>query len=165
MHRGNKLSTWVAKIEDSLLALLLGLMILLASGQILLRNLFDMGFDWSDPLLRVLVLWLGLIGAMVATREKNHITIDVLTHTLPPIGQKLAYYVINIFSSIVCATISYHATRFVLMEYEDSMIAFSNVPAWLCEIIIPVGFGLMALRFFLALFCAPTKPTPTSDTA
>ena len=117
MFRGNKLSDWVAKIEDGLLALLLGSMILLASGQILLRNLFDMGFSWSDPLLRVLVLWLGLIGAMVATREKNHITIDVLTRTLPPIGQKLTYYVINLFSSIVCAIISYHATRFVLMDY------------------------------------------------
>ena len=57
----------IHRVEDALLVILLSLMILLAATQILLRNFFDLGFVWADPLLRALVLWLGLIGATVAT--------------------------------------------------------------------------------------------------
>ncbi len=76
------MQTWIKRLhraEDALLVLLLSTMIVLASTQILLRNLFDSGFVWIDPLLRVLVLWLGLIGATVATRNNRHIRIDLLT--------------------------------------------------------------------------------------
>ena len=67
------------RFEDALLVILLSAMIALAGTQILLRNLLDTGFVWIDPMLRVLVLWLGLIGATVATRNDKHIQIDVLT--------------------------------------------------------------------------------------
>ena len=74
--------TWAQRLhraEDALLVLLLSAMIVLAATQIMLRNFFDSGFVWIDPLLRVLVLWLGLIGATVATRNNRHIRIDLLS--------------------------------------------------------------------------------------
>ena len=69
----------IHRIEDALLVLLLSIMIVLATTQILLRNFFDLGFVWADPLLRVMVLWLGMIGATVATRDNRHIRIDLLS--------------------------------------------------------------------------------------
>ncbi len=54
--------------EDGLLALMVAAMIFLAGSQILLRNLFDTGFAWADPVLRLLVLWVGLLGALAASR-------------------------------------------------------------------------------------------------
>ena len=52
------------RFEDVLLALLLTAMILLAPLQIVLRHGFDGGISWADPLLRVGVLWLGLLGSV-----------------------------------------------------------------------------------------------------
>ena len=52
------------RAEDAVLALLLGATIVLASLQILLRGIFGTGIGWVDPLVRVLVLWLGLLGAL-----------------------------------------------------------------------------------------------------
>ena len=66
------MQTWVKSLhraEDALLVILLTAMIVLACTQILLRNFFDSGIVWIDPLLRVMVLWLGLVGATVATRH------------------------------------------------------------------------------------------------
>ena len=57
-------------IEDSILALLLFGMIVLSTSQIFLRNIFDSGIIWADPLLRVMVLWIGLLGALAATSSK-----------------------------------------------------------------------------------------------
>ena len=43
------------------------------------RNIFGAGIVWIDPLLRVLVLWVAIAGAVVATRNDNHIRIDYFT--------------------------------------------------------------------------------------
>ncbi len=145
MHK--KLIHLIHRLEDGLLIITLGAMILLALSQIILRNVFDTGIEWTDPLLRVLVLWLGLLGAIAATRQNRHITIDVISRLLPRSGQMITAIISNLFSASICAVISYYAAMFVVMEYEDGIIAFANIPAWLCESIIPLGFGLMALRF------------------
>lgn len=144
-----RLGTMTFWLENSLMVLLLTAMILLAVGQIILRNVWDMGLAWNDPLLRILVLWVGLLGAMAASRQREHINIDVLSHYLPASWKRISRLVTDLFSATICGLISYHAARFVLMEKEEGMIAFANVPAWWCEIIIPIAFGVMALRFFL----------------
>jgi TRAP-type C4-dicarboxylate transport system permease small subunit len=33
------------------------------------------------------------------------------------------------------------------MEWQEDSKLFSSLPAWLGEIIIPIGFGIMTLRF------------------
>lgn len=147
MHR--KINRFIHLFEDGLLIFMLGSMILLALSQIILRNFFDSGVEWSEPLLRVMVMWLGLLGAIAATKQSNHIKIDVVSRLLPNKGKVISTVIANLFSAIICIIVSYYALQFVLMDYEDGMMAFSNVPAWLCESIIPVGFGLMALRFLI----------------
>ena len=67
---------YLHRLEDSLLVGLLSLLIILASAQIFMRNVLDTGIVWIDPLLRVMVLWLSLIGAAVAARELKHIQIE-----------------------------------------------------------------------------------------
>jgi len=69
----------VHRLEDGVLVALLLTMISLAVSQIVLRNGFDTGITWADSLLRVLVLWIALIGALVATRQQQHINIDLIS--------------------------------------------------------------------------------------
>ena len=152
----NRLAT---RIEDDLLVGLLGAMIALAGWQIFLRNALDAGLGWGDPLLRVMVLWLGMLGALAATRDDNHITIDVLSRFLPERSKNLARVVTDLFSAVVCAVIAYHSGRFVAMEFEDGAVAFAAVPAWVCESVIPLGFGVMAVRF-AAMFLGRLHPPP-----
>jgi TRAP-type C4-dicarboxylate transport system permease small subunit len=137
------------RAEDALLALFLTATILLAALQIALRHAFDAGITWGDPLLRVLVLWLGLLGALAATRERRHITIDVIARLLPARGKAVADAVTSLFAAIVSATVAFYAARFVASEVEFGSVAFAGIPAWALEVVIPVAFGLIALRFLL----------------
>ena len=57
--------------ETFLLLFFLFTAIFLASTQIFLRNFFDTGIVWADSALRILVLWIGMIGAMFASRNKK----------------------------------------------------------------------------------------------
>lgn len=147
----NKIIASINRLEDALLVLILTTMILLAIFQIISRNLFSEGVVWIDPLLRILVLWVGLAGAVVATRTNNHIRIDVFTKYLPekyfPVIQRAVY----LFTLSVCLTIGWHAARFVYSEYEYGTMAFASLPSWSTALIIPVSFTLIAIRYALLL--------------
>ena len=154
MCDNNKIITVINKFEDALLVLILTAMICLAVFQIISRNLFSEGVVWIDPLLRMLVLWVGLAGAVVATRTDNHIRIDVFAKYFPqkllPTVQRAAY----LFTLLICLLIGWHSARFVYSEYEYGTIAFASIPAWVTAAIIPISFTLIALRYCL-LFITP----------
>ena len=139
-------------VEDAVLVGLLLLMIGMSVTQIFLRNLFETGIVWSDVMVRILVLWVGLIGAMVASRQDNHITIDILDRYLPERGKVYANFVVKLFTALICTIAAYYSLLFVQMEFADGGMAFAQVPTWLCEAIIPFAFTVIALRYFLLSF-------------
>ena len=146
------MQTWAKRLhraEDALLVLLLTAMIVLASTQILLRNLLDSGFVWIDPLLRVLVLWLGLIGATVATRNNRHIRIDLLSKLFSRNTHRLIQSVIGQVSAWTCLVVAWYGFKWIQMDYVDGVTSFAGVPAWLLEVIIPVTFALIGLRYLI----------------
>ena len=140
------------RLEDSLLIGLLLLMVGMAITQILLRNLFDSGIVWGDVLVRVLVLWIGMVGAMVAARRGDHISIDVVTRYLPGSIKHLATAITEFGAAVICAIVAYFSLQFVIFEYQDGATAFAGVPVWICEAIIPIAFAVIALRYFLLCF-------------
>ena len=111
-------------VEDLFLVLLLLAVIVLAPLQIFLRNFFDAGISWADPLIRVLVLWLGLFGAVAASRGDRHITIDVASRYFSAgLGDALRLLT-SLFTSAVSALIAWHSGRFVIDEREFGSTAF-----------------------------------------
>lgn len=139
----------VRKAEDALLVILLLAMITLAVLQIFLRNFFDSGIVWGDALVRVLVLWIGLTGAMAASRTDNHISIDAVSRFLPASVKPLSRLLTCLFTSGISGLMAWHSLRFVLMEKADGIIAFAGVPAWICESVIPAAFAMISLRYLL----------------
>ena len=135
--------------EDSVLVLMLTAMIVLASLQILLRNGFDTGFIWADELLRIMVLWLALVGAVAASRANRQISIDVLSRLLPARPKSFVDAIVDAFTALVCGLLAWHSWRFVSEAREFGDTVLSNLPAWWFQIILPIGFGLMAWRYGL----------------
>ncbi len=139
-------------IEAGVLVSLLGAMIVLAVVQIILRNFFDSGILWGDAFLRVLVLWVTLLGSMVAARRNDHIRMDVLLRYLPERWGDVAVRVAVLFTSSICFVMAYASFRFVQFEYEDGLVAFGSVPTWACEVIIPVAMAVMGARYAILVF-------------
>ena len=133
--------------EDTFLVLILGAMVLLAGGQILLRNAFSIGFIWGDELLRMLVLWIAVAGAVAASRSDKHISIAVLDRFLPEVVQSLSRVLITLFTAFVSGVIAWYSLQFVMTTYEYEDILLGSVPAWWLQLVLPVGFGLIAYRY------------------
>jgi TRAP-type C4-dicarboxylate transport system permease small subunit len=138
-----------AIVEDALLVLMLAAMVVLSATQIVLRNLFDGAILWADPLLRVAVLWVGMIGAMVATRSDKQISIDAVSRFLSPRWRSRVRVLTDLFTTAVSAVVAWSALRLVLDDRAAGITTIAFVPVWLCEAVLPVAFGTIALRYFL----------------
>lgn len=145
MNRFHRLEAWFLGV--SLLAML-GMSVL----QIVLRNIFGTGIAWGDVLVRILVLWTGLIGGMVASRTGEHIRIDWLVRYFPEALGMIVRRIIHLLTAAICGVIAYYSFQFVQSEKAFGDMAFANVPAWVCAGILPVVFGVMTVRHLTRVF-------------
>jgi C4-dicarboxylate transporter DctQ subunit len=146
-HALDTLERSARHFENGLLVVLLGALVALASSQILLRNVFSTSLAWGDEAVRLLVLWLALVGAIAASRDGRQIRIDVLPRLLPERWLWLPEAVTAAFTTVVCTALAWHSTRFVMDSHAFGDTLLGEQPAWLVQIILPVGFGIMAYRY------------------
>ena len=150
--------------EDALLLVILISMILLAGAQIFLRNFFDTSLFWGDELLRLMVLWLTIAGGLAASRIDKHISIKLLDRFLPEGAQLASKIIIDLFTASVCALFAWHSARFVMGSYEFGDTLMKNTPAWILQIVLPIGFGLMAYRHLVLAIKRPfSLPVDSAD--
>lgn len=143
--------------EDSLLVAALATMMGMAAFQVIARNFFDTGILWGDGLVRVLVLWITFIGATVASRHDEHIHMDLLARYLRPSQQVLMVRFRCLFAAVVAGIFTWYSAQFVLLDYDDGITAFADVPAWVCELVMPAGGLVITLRYLLHSVRLPTR--------
>jgi len=134
-------------LENSTLVGLLVSMMVLAVGQIVLRQVFNTGFIWADELIRLIVLWLAMVGSVAAARDNRHIRIDVLSHLLSDNAIRYVRGVVDLFAAAVCAVIAWHAWRYLQLEIEFEDTVLVDTPAWIAHIVLPAAFALVSYRF------------------
>lgn len=144
----NRKQSAFTKLEERLLAGLITAMIILACLQIFLRSFFASGLEWAGPLLRYLVLWSGFLGAAMATSRSKHIGLDLLSFIIPWPYQTWVTLITNLFSTIVSGFLTYASILFIRNEMEFGGIQLFAIPTWIWNLIFPLAFGLITLRFF-----------------
>ncbi len=139
-------------LEVAVLGLLLGTLVVLGGLQIVLRNIFHSGILWADPLMRHIVLWLGCLGAALATTSARHINIDVFSRLLPknlnPWRRSLVYGA----TALATFMLGVSAWRLVVDEKMYGDIAFASVPVWTLQLVLPIAFFMISYRSVVNLF-------------
>lgn len=150
----------LAQAEESLLCLSLFAMILLAFLQVVSRNLFSAGILWADAFVRILLLWVGMLGAALATKLGQHLSIDAFTKFLGGRSRRLVGVFIKLFAGIVCLYLLDASADFIRMEKEAGSEFFTSIPNWSIELIIPITFVLMPFHFFVSVLNDLTAMRP-----
>ena len=150
----------INRLEEGLVALLLAAMTLVTFTQVVLRYVFNAGFVWALELTIFLFAWLVLIGMSYGVRVGAHIGVDLVVKHLSPGVAK----VVALISIALCMLYSalllyggYTDIDLLLMigiEAEDLPI-----PLWIPKIILPLGFGLLFIRFAQAGWSVLTGKT------
>ena len=138
-------------IENILLVALLGGMMLLSVGQIIAREIFETGLFWSGEIVRIMVLWVAMIGAVAACREDRHIRIDAISHLLSGGAAAAARMLVDTFAAAVCAVVAWHSWGYLQLEIELEETVLVDVPAWITHAVVPIAFALLSYRFLVGV--------------
>ncbi len=137
-------------IETTMLVGMLSAMMLLAVSQIVLREVFNAsGFVWADEMIKLIVLWLALVGSVAACRDNRHIRIDALSHILPDMAIRIVRIGVDLFAAVVCGVIAVQAWRYLQIDIEYEVTVMVDTPAWIAHSIMPVAFVLISYRFLI----------------
>ncbi|MBW2170150.1 MAG: TRAP transporter small permease [Deltaproteobacteria bacterium] len=150
----------LARLEGWLIVAFLSMMVVLTFIQVCLRGLFTHGhfqwanalmgqLDWSEPFVRLLVLWLTFLGASLLTQENKHIKIDLLSAILPPKWLPVRELILSLVCVFISAIMLKACTDYIKMEMEFGESMFLQIPNWIGQIILPAGFALILFRFLL----------------
>jgi TRAP-type C4-dicarboxylate transport system permease small subunit len=137
----------LTKFEEYVLITLLFIMVVMAFLQVVLRNLFSSGILWADIVLRHLLLWLGFLGAAIATSENRHINIDAVRRFLSKRMRAAVEVLTDVFAAVICFLLARASWTFVQGEISDRRMLFGEIPSWYAQVIIPAGFALLVVHF------------------
>ena len=138
----------VNRLEEGLLATLLGFMTLITFIQVVLRYVFNTGLVWSLEATTYAFAALVLFGMSYCVRVKSHIAVDLFVSKLPV---RMQHYV-SLLVVVICVSYAglmlYGSSVFV-----ERLFALGNyardvpLPKWLLTLSMPLGFLLLAFRF------------------
>jgi TRAP-type C4-dicarboxylate transport system permease small subunit len=147
-----KLERHLFLFEEWVLVFGLITMVTMGTLQVVLRNFFNTGVEWADMFVRALVLWVGFLGASLATRKSKHIRIDIFSKIMTGKRSSVVREVIlNVLSLALVILLLKASIEFTRAEATNQMTAFLNVPTWIVFIIVPISLGLIAIRLVIEI--------------
>lgn len=136
----------------SLNYILIGLVYTLISVgfiQVILRKFANSSIPDADLVLTMLVYYIALFGACLATFRDKHITIEIVSNFVSKKANEILGLCSNIFAAVI-VWILFGASREYIELQEGSIDMFmSLIPTHYVEAIIIPCFGLMFFGFVL----------------
>jgi len=128
-------------------------MTLITFVQVVARYVFNYSFVWALELVTFLFAWLIFLGISYGVRVGSHIGIDALVKTLPPAAARAAGIVAALLCMVYAAIVFYGGWVYVAKIAEVGIMAQDiPIPQWVPRLVLPLGFGLLFLRFAQVLY-------------
>lgn len=150
---GRSLSSTAANIfeglENGLIVMALGLMMALPLAESLLRRAFGVGITGSAVFVQHLVLYVGMLGSVIAARKGRLLSISFVTTYLQGKWKTAASVYANSFAVAITCYLVLAGIQFILAKKTVGDTLIHGVPLWPILLILPFGFALVAGRTFL----------------
>jgi len=141
--------------EKFIAAFSLLLLLILSLSQIILRNVFELGFSEIDVIARHLVLFITFMGAALACETSQHIKMDFINSLLNPSFKQRIKTPLLLISASICSLFFWYALQFWLDE--KTYAPDNEQLALYMALIIPIGFFTLSLHLLL-LSCSRNQP-------
>ncbi len=133
-------------LERWALVLIVLTMILLPTLEAAVRRLTGASVPGAAVYTTHLTLWVGFIGAMLATATGNHLALSTVDFLPAGAPRRLARTFGSAVTTLVCALLAYASLDMVLLDKGRVDTLAGGVPEWWFEVIMPAGFAVMSVR-------------------
>ena len=135
--------------EDTLAVVIFAAMTLLPVIETTTRLFSTNGIPASQVLVQHFTLWIGFLGAILATRQNK-----LLALTRDPLFDEaekphLGKWIAKVTTFLVLVALTWGSWELLKIEMQYPIDIAPNIPRWVAQLIMPVGFGLMAIQVYV----------------
>jgi C4-dicarboxylate transporter DctM subunit len=134
------------RLEEGLLAVALATLIVLPLLEMVLRSGFETGVPGSSTLVQHLTLVISMAGSLLATRDNRLISFSTLPTLLRGVWLQRVRAISQTAAVVVAGALTLAGAQFVAVEREAARTFLFDLPLWIVELVLPVGFAAMTLR-------------------
>jgi len=160
MKSFEKILNILSKFVKLLLIISVTVIVLCLAAQVIARYVFRYGIPWSDELARYCLIYISILGAVIITQERGHISVSFLDNLLG----KHALWVLDLIRILISAVFSFLVVSFTKDAFTAIMGSVSvalHIPMEIIYAVYPFSFSCMLLyqifHFISDLRNAPWK--------
>ena len=141
----NRLCRWML--------LVLGIsMTVLILFQVFFRFVIYVPFPWSEECARYLMIWMGMLGSVIALEKQRHIGVTFLVEKLPRHLEATAFVLVQAGMALFLAVFCWQGIRFAGFNADQAspameismLIPFSAIPAGCAMMILVIVDNLLS---------------------
>lgn len=136
------------KLENFFCATAILVTALVLFVNVALRYLFSASTSWAEEFIKYLMIWITFIGGSICVRQGAHIRMDFLLGKLSNSARLIADRVVYLLSALFCGAMALYGYQIVSFTASNGQVSPAlKIPMWTVYLAIPLGCGLMAIRF------------------
>ena len=144
----NTVDKILSHIEDFIVAVGISSASVILFVNVVLRYVFNSGWEWAEEVARYTIVWLVFLGGSVCARKGMHLAVDAVTVRMKPQGQRTIRIIVDTLCIIFCLFLLFAGKELVDLAYETEQVtAALEFPIYWVYLAIPTSGALMAIRF------------------
>jgi TRAP-type C4-dicarboxylate transport system permease small subunit len=127
-------------LEEIIVGTLVGAMSIIAVTNVIARYVFNSPIPWAEEFAGTCFIWLVFFGALLCTKQRRHLVVDVLLIVLPPRLQSLLRVVVDVFVLGLMAILLYYGSVLMLATTQRTMSL--GIPKYYIYSVVPITAAL-----------------------
>lgn len=159
-----RLGDIIAQVSVVIAATALMAIVALNGANVFGRYFLGKPIPWAEEAMLYLMMLIVFSAAAAVTWRRNHIGIDLLVNWLPPFWGRVATFATGLIAVLVLGLICYSSFEIVSTLYAfDQRSEALELPIWIPQSFITIGFAMMAFMIVLRFVCALTGQNPPAE--
>jgi len=117
---------------------------------VVLRYVFSSGILWGEEVTRILFVWTICIGAVMALKDRSHISVDMFVKKLPITVRKTIFYINNtlMLAVLICVMIGSYQISMDNLSNKAPVTGLPYAVLYLSGLFLSVGMIGILLKFY-----------------
>jgi len=123
------------------------------------------GFIWAQKVAIVLMIWIAMLGASIATNDRSHLALEMGEKLWPERALHVVKAIAHALTTAFCLIAFVVSVKLVIIQEQEAApvsAAVEWLPGWVAFLVMPYAFAAMTVRF---LAQAVTTATGTAAPA
>ena len=143
------LSWLVSRAMAALCCALLAFVAAAIVYDVTVRNLGLQPPNFTVSFTEYVLLYTTMLGAPYMVRKKGHILVEAVIESVPPAIHAAMAKLVYLVCTLLSAALAYYGARLLLqgIAANDMEYRSFDMPRWILDVTIPLGFGFSTLEF------------------